>query len=1647
VSDDVLTPVVLNTTSFCSTFPQIDGIEISRENLIDVLETMLKGNAPSVHLVGEPGIGKTTLLAQFARRNFRNCISIFARRSSWFTYDPDFLVRDLCGQMYWLLNRVELPPQQDVTDAIMRRLVYSLKSYSFRLNTPLVLVVDGLDEIPTEQSVLRELMISKLPLGFDHIKVLTSSNTDVFPASIRQRGKVWDIPPFSIEETKAFFGNKVSEENIRKLRDVCKGRPGYLAGIARLLESGQREEDILNDLPSSMPDLFELEWRHVDAADTGLAELLALLAHDANKHSVGDLAILFQDNPSQIRKKLSTVSFIKLPTSDSDEVLFVSEPSRHFASQRLEMYRDSVNRRIVDSLLKDRDGADALKFLPSYLRQAGEHQQLLNFLSPERVARMLVSANKLGPVQQKVKLGFETALEIASYSDVLRFGIQSSAFVEYSGFTISRAEIEARMNLGLVSASIGLAQSAVLKSDRLRLLALIGRKLKERGQIIAPDIVDSIQELFDEIEWSELNRSSVTELAGDLLSVRPVLATQALEKGLSGIEDRRSYVDFTLAKLSLAFLAQEASGSDEGAATIRAGISDPHLLSMSSALAQLIRAGGSPKFLEEVEKIESVKDRLFLIRQWASTVRETDKAFEILQYALDLGIKTTELTVDALHLRELAQALSIVQDQREIQSLIRIFDTQKATIFRLGPTLEYIHLQLLLAAAESKYDKRLTAHRVVDTYLTTVEVRDLAAKTTCLARMIDSFGVVDPDGSIRSKEGIDEMARNEFEACLARLLLATADHEVIARDIIAALVRHTAGRAIDVALMLNTEIRRDNALLDLVSKLLDAPIRDIDLSVVPRLLNSFSDPDLVEKATVQVLERLAKVKTADNLVRHRSLLVSLCSKVHTFSSPAFRVRAAAAGIASIRISESTELEGMIQKLKKDMQTAWALLEDDATKLELTFSVAGQLATLEKEESERYLSLADDFRSKVNVGGQFNSRRHSLQLAVRVYAGMLLRKVDTEDDLKELTSRTMALHSKQDRAGMFTDIALRLIRHEREAEARRIVNQYLRPLIDSSPANTVLRFRMITMAAPALFLVAKPTAMELFQQLPSVWKDHAIAGTIAFIQTKSPSGEPSDDDKDRIYELTYDEISEILHLLPELSSDGTFCSAVSRISGTLRSKFGKRTFSQQQSVAFGSKLTDLINRHLPIRTRIQHDGYKIIALAEIHRLERPGLAAWAQLVQQARMIPNIADRALVLAALAQIGQDIGYDGMVELIKEARKLADSSGSLLDKINRYQVISDACKTIDKELGKQLLKEALLASSTSSEPEIEAARKEIIDSAYRISPELASECASALDDDEARRAKRDVSKEVELLDLKKRLAEKSFHEEEFNSSSLALLPQASWDLLGALNSGRVLPLEDEKIHSFIKQAAVLPFQRSFPVFAYALENLVVKHKNRAEAAKILRNVFHGVLTATTLFEILAERSSSDIRLSRDTEPCPSDSGITVEPGQHEKGIEYLRNWLDSNSSEYLWINDPYLDPQQLNQVIKLVLEARPNLEVYVVTSRSGLESARTEKPYSEAFKNAWVAASLQSAPRTRIIVASVEPGGKAPIKDRWWMTGRRGLFMGTSLNGLGERTSRIELMTPATFEELFNRLTAVVSMRQRDHDRARISYESFDL
>lgn len=75
-------------------------------------------------------------------------------------------------------------------------------------------------------------------------------------------------------------------------------------------------------------------------------------------------------------------------------------------------------------------------------------------------------------------------------------------------------------------------------------------------------------------------------------------------------------------------------------------------------------------------------------------------------------------------------------------------------------------------------------------------------------------------------------------------------------------------------------------------------------------------------------------------------------------------------------------------------------------------------------------------------------------------------------------------------------------------------------------------------------------------------------------------------------------------------------------------------------------------------------------------------------------------------------------------------------------------------------------------------------------------------------------------------------------------------------------------------------------------------------------------------------------------------------------------------------------------------------------VQERSGIT-----RPYDESYRSWWrMQISDQSPPSTQIVILGVEPSGKLPLHDRWWVTDVGGLDFGMSFESTGnDRISSI--------------------------------------
>ena len=117
---------VMDVTVVSRSFPQLSPPQVYRENILDTIDTIFEGDTQLLVIEGGEGIGKTTLLAQFAKKYPHQTFSLFIKPTSRWTCDPSFLLLDLCSQINWVLHQTELHELNQVDDGFLRISIFQL---------------------------------------------------------------------------------------------------------------------------------------------------------------------------------------------------------------------------------------------------------------------------------------------------------------------------------------------------------------------------------------------------------------------------------------------------------------------------------------------------------------------------------------------------------------------------------------------------------------------------------------------------------------------------------------------------------------------------------------------------------------------------------------------------------------------------------------------------------------------------------------------------------------------------------------------------------------------------------------------------------------------------------------------------------------------------------------------------------------------------------------------------------------------------------------------------------------------------------------------------------------------------------------------------------------------------------------------------------------------------------------------------------------------------------------------------------------------------------------------------------------------------------------------------------------------------------
>ncbi len=493
--------------------------EIQRPTLLRTLETTLSGETQAVVLEGAEGMGKTTLLHQFIASCPGRAFGVFLSSASRWAYDPDMAMRELATGMSESLRGRALS-EHEPDRRLFGRFITELDRKARRSGKPFYIVIDGLEEIPQAESSARDQIISLLPFGYPGFRFVLTGDINVLRLSqaARARTKPSQIIYFTPDESSRYLsGLNLTAAQLDEVYAVTRGVPGHLASVRRRLLSTDSAETILKSLPEVMHESYVAEWRAVSHLNASCRLVVATLAHQPSMSSLQALSQLVGEEPHAIQGALQGLSFVRVSAGSAE---FVSESFRKFAAGELIELRTQVWDLLINRLVADPDSEESLRDLSRIYAAAGRDTELIDYLSPERLARLIQRTPSILSVNRRTADAINASRRLKRDADFVRFSLQHSAIQDIAGDDTKVNEVRAISALGDYEAAIGLANEVPRLSMRLRLLSAIARVRRDHGLQADAELNTQVRTIYEQVDPAEL-KDVAPGLAVDMFAVSP----------------------------------------------------------------------------------------------------------------------------------------------------------------------------------------------------------------------------------------------------------------------------------------------------------------------------------------------------------------------------------------------------------------------------------------------------------------------------------------------------------------------------------------------------------------------------------------------------------------------------------------------------------------------------------------------------------------------------------------------------------------------------------------------------------------------------------------------------------------------------------------------------------------------------------------------------------------------------------------------------------------------------------------------------------------------------------------------------------------------------------------------------------------------
>lgn len=1616
-------------------FPQLPEGAIARPHQILAIEDALSTEVPVIFLEGEALDGATWTLAQFCEHKPTHTFSLFITPASKLTYSVDYL-RLLLAEQFVMCLGIPAITSDSVTKSEYDSLRVKLLR-RFTPTSPAYFVLDGFHQISDEDAgVISQIFGDLLPLGFPQCRFVVTGREQRLQRYLHKsiRSRYFQLHRFSLSETNLFLSGYVSgEADCQRVYSICRnGSPGLLAVVKRLLQNGTDLEDLLLHKTAKLLDFVRMEFEPMSSMGTNQLLLLAHLAFSKIQHSRADLAEMVQVPEVEIDELISRCSFLK--SIDTKRVEYVSESHRTIAASKLETYRKQAHEQQL-RLLESRPNSDlALQFMPAYLETLNRRDALFTLLSrPDHYGALLERTQSFAALRTQAELAAKAALEMEQVNEVFRFSLQRSIFFSAASASGELARIRALVALGKTDAALALASTEKTKEDRLGLLCTYARLYSERHGRPEPQLQEYLSKLISEVEFSAMGDKAM-EIAADVLMFDADAAIGIIESAVKG--EAVAVRDAAFARLSMsASLGRRGTKVDE---RVRAQISDESLQKIAHSFELLAHQLDASSLKSLMEKMPAAH-QIHLLRSIVSIRRKEPNVLDLVDLGLDTIIREPAYTPRARDLAELCSPLTFeIADKERLRALIARIDSQTGLVARTAQSRELTLLNMRLAAGLYQYDRAASRERITTTYYASMEVKTPEVRLECLGVMLGELARMDVDGELEAQDGLREVIKSDLNEVVNVILAGTGDHLAAVLPVVKVLASDDSSAALQLAQRLNVQSRRDVAFAN-VAKILAAQTHTAGRrEALRQALNSISTEDLRAQATVSLLgalntntDKCSWLSTLDDLRQH-------CMRGHQLN-----------GWDCWMFRESAACGVVYESELFEQRTAEALARG-ASPIEearMHFNAAEALASRNPDRAHQFYT--DGLRINQSHALATQSRSALFELCLSLVSRSLVAvsksSVFDDDALNRLLLLIGKLPGVVGRVRALSELAERFWCAKRTDLLERVVTQQLRPQLELARAAHKSVGRLaLQISFASLCGAHQKLALERIGELPSEDASAALHRAALLKIQHLSLNEPDSGAKPDYTRIRQQDVLDVIELISKMSVDSKIYETLRILVDALMDPRNKSKFTSNAKADWAARLEAIVDKSLPDPKNIRHDGYVLVSKAAALALKAASWSNWDSLIDRVKDVPNVADRAFILTALAVSLPKKHNSHRSMLLGRAYKEIEAIPSPIDRLSHMQGYAQEVHSADPAMSlKETLKAAMrLSLDLDEEARASQHRRELIDLAEQIDPVLADELVGMVDDDPARiELKRDIQR-VTKLGKTKRVLLNATNASQADECDVELLPAAAWKNLGTLLASRVEPKPTDVMLQVLNRVAGRPLDDAYPVLSWHLANLERKYLHPNDVRTHLVAHCESVLLSAELAESLLRRLSG---APPDVAEEAGNEGMVVKRKSRQEAVTYLQEWLKANATETIILCDPYFSTKDI-ELLRLCLGAAATSAVRVLASKSELE--KLHELSADAFLSAWRQQCDQDPPDTEIIaMAYAEEQAKHVIHDRWLITGDAGLRLGTSFNSLGEnKLSEISVIDSSRVKDLQEQLSQYVR-RQRTVDGAKIQYSTFTM